>query len=165
MLAASSMPLAVPLFLLVVVASAVPATAEYSGARMVIIRSGPETRVGGGAASAQSNKWRRHYRRLEDEVATELGGLLGAGGSGGSIDYRPTASSTRTRQVAGKATSAPRVLVGPTPGHAGTRKDAPTAPLTDRPAAGVANKSRGAMRVADCRSGTVSDRCLMLAAR
>ncbi|ONM01439.1 hypothetical protein ZEAMMB73_Zm00001d030735 [Zea mays] len=75
MLAASSMPLAVPLFLLVVVASAVPATAEYSGARMVIIRSGPGTRVGGGAAGAQSNKWRRHYRRLEDE-------------RGGSIDYR-----------------------------------------------------------------------------
>jgi hypothetical protein len=94
MLAASSMPLAVLLFLLVVVASAVPATAEYSGARMVIIRRGPGIRVGGGAAGVQSNKWRRHYRRLEDEVAPELGGLLGAGGSGGSIDYRALDKNT-----------------------------------------------------------------------
>lgn len=108
MLAASSMPLAVPLFLLVVVASAVPATAEYSGARMVIIRSGPGTRVGGGAAGAQSNKWRRHYRRLEDEVAPELGGLLGAGGSGGSIDYRVldknTSGCVKGNQCATKGT-------------------------------------------------------------
>ena len=86
MAASSSLPLAV-LFLLVLVASAVPATAaggKYSGARMVII-SGPAatTRVAG-ADGARSNEWQQHYRRLvEDEVApAELGGLLLGAGDG-----------------------------------------------------------------------------------
>jgi hypothetical protein len=84
-MAASSLPLAVVflVLVLVLVASAVPATAggKYSGARMVIIR-GPGTRVVG-AAGAQSN-----YRRLvEDEVAPELGGGLLLGAGEGGIGY------------------------------------------------------------------------------
>ncbi|XP_039803884.1 uncharacterized protein LOC120667984 [Panicum virgatum] len=76
---ASSLPLAV-VVLLLLVASAVPPTAggkHSGGARMVIIRRGPGTtagRAGGG-------------RLLEDEVAPEIGGLLGAGGGGGGIGY------------------------------------------------------------------------------
>ncbi|CAN6334518.1 unnamed protein product [Urochloa humidicola] len=87
---AASLPLAVLLFLLLA-ASVAPATAgvRHSGARMVIIRHGPGTRLGGGAAGARaSNEW-RYGRSLEDEVAPELellGGVLGAG-DGGGIGY------------------------------------------------------------------------------
>ncbi|CAD6269741.1 unnamed protein product [Miscanthus lutarioriparius] len=84
-MAASSLSLAV-LLVLVLVASDVPATAgggEYSGPRMVIIRRPATTTRAGGAAGARSNKWRQHYRRLEDEVAPELGGMLLGAGEGG----------------------------------------------------------------------------------
>jgi hypothetical protein len=84
MAASSSLPLAVLIFLL---ASAVPATAggEYSGTRMVIIR-GPGTRIVGAAGAQTTNNWRQHHRRLEDEVAPELGGLL-LGAGEGDIGY------------------------------------------------------------------------------
>ncbi|TKW28611.1 hypothetical protein SEVIR_3G340400v4 [Setaria viridis] len=93
-MAATSLPLAAVLFLLLA-ASAGPATAsgQHSGARMVIIRRGAGLRAGGGsvAAGARANDKRRYDQLLEDEVAPEpeLRGLmrLGAGDGGGSIGY------------------------------------------------------------------------------
>ncbi|PUZ67546.1 hypothetical protein GQ55_3G444500 [Panicum hallii var. hallii] len=85
---AASLPLAVVLLLMLLAASAVPATAEgkhSGGGRMVIIRRGPRTAPGRARAN---DRWRNGGGRLlEDEVAPELfGGPVGAGG-GGNIGY------------------------------------------------------------------------------
>ena len=65
------------------VAAAASAADKYSG-RMVIIRA-PGARVLDVSAGGALNKWQQQQRRLvEDEVAPEFGGLLGAG-NGGSI--------------------------------------------------------------------------------
>ena len=59
------------------VAAAASAADKYSG-RMVIIRA-PGARVVDVSAGGVLNKWQQQRRRLvEDEVAPEFGGLLGA---------------------------------------------------------------------------------------
>ncbi|CAN6338673.1 unnamed protein product [Urochloa humidicola] len=65
--------------------AAAAASGQFGGGSMVIIRHAAGTSVaGGGAAGAHnSNKWR--YRRVEDEVTPELGGMLAANSNGGRI--------------------------------------------------------------------------------
>ena len=66
------------------VAAAASAADKYSG-RMVIIRA-PGARVLDVSAGGALNKWQQQQRRLvEDEVAPEFGGLLGAGNGGGHV--------------------------------------------------------------------------------
>ncbi|CAN6329520.1 unnamed protein product [Urochloa humidicola] len=94
---AASSPLTVLLFILLLAASAVPATVaddKNSGvARMVIIiRHDPGTRAAGGstAGARAGNEWRYGRRLVEDEVASEelmIGCVLGAGDDGGGIGY------------------------------------------------------------------------------
>ncbi|XP_066383589.1 uncharacterized protein [Miscanthus floridulus] len=68
-----------------VVAAAPPAAADKYSGRMVIIHAPGSSRVV--TAGGVLNKWRQQQQRrlVEDEVAPEFGGLLGAGNGGGHI--------------------------------------------------------------------------------